>query len=724
MTKLRSKRKGTIKAGGRSNYYITINRERKSPFAEVEKRFRETMKVPLSQATDIGEADVVVGVPFYSEADTLGYVLETASLGLKEFYPDSRSVIVTAGSPSGSEALKSVTTPAHQKIDQIAFLMEDELLDGKGWSVRAIVEIADRLGADLVILEADLLSRTINGEREGLSPDWIKFLLEPIRKHEADLVISRFNFHHYDGYICKDLAYPLLTALYNQPIPCLLGGQWGIAHSLLRTYLNDTSYAWHADISGYGVDSWLATDAITNGATIWEADLGVKIHRTSGAKADLVLKQVANALFHQIVNHTNWWSKTCDADGLPVQKPLPIVGLQQRKQPDAVEIDLQLLLEKYRNGIYDYQTLYEKVLTQEIYQQLLDLGEIDEEGFNFSSNLWARIIYEFLLAYAFGKGIAKGDLLNSLSPLHDGFTASKVLSMHRLERKLSFLPHEESERLLSLEAQQRTEELVTIFLIQRNGFLDKWREKSVSIEPPLPRVTYREFIPGIPLIVPSEIIGRKGNLVTANGIYDSIFTRHKERFEHYVYEQLHIPREANSLEMSLRIKDYLHTVERHIIPEADLRTVEGTRDAIQTIFNQFPHGKGFALTPEAASHLLGKCPPLALPAKLGHKDLNELLQEYDPCSLLALANWTEEKDYVKVLWETIADEIQPEHFAPRTISFVAVRHEEFPSLVELRNSSSLDKLTATILVSNLHKGMGGWFPKLRYFLAITRDIVE
>ncbi|MDY6833923.1 MAG: glycosidase, partial [Chloroflexota bacterium] len=71
-----------------------------------------------------------------------------------------------------------------------------------------------------------------------------------------------------------------------------------------------------------------------------------------------------------------------------------------------------------------------------------------------------------------------------------------------------------------------------------------------------------------------------------------------------------------------------------------------------------------------------------------------------------------------------ADEIQPEHFAPRTISFVAVRHEEFPSLVELKDSSSLDKLTATILVSNLHKGMGGWFPKLRYFLAITRDIVE
>ena len=148
-------------------------------FSEAEKCFRETMKAPLGEAEKIGDADIVIGIPFYNEADTINSVIETARRGLEEFYPEQRYVIVAVGSPAGGEALDAINSiPQSNEIRKIAFLLDDERINGKGWSVRAIMEIAQNLGADLAILEADLRARTNNGTIEGLATDWVNLLLE------------------------------------------------------------------------------------------------------------------------------------------------------------------------------------------------------------------------------------------------------------------------------------------------------------------------------------------------------------------------------------------------------------------------------------------------------------------------------------------------------------------------------------------------------------------
>src|SRR4030042_3257059 len=73
---------------------------------EGEELFTEALRGPLSQAEEIAEADIMVGIPFYNEADTIGSVLKTAAKGLKEYYPDEKCVIVAAGSPAGGAALE------------------------------------------------------------------------------------------------------------------------------------------------------------------------------------------------------------------------------------------------------------------------------------------------------------------------------------------------------------------------------------------------------------------------------------------------------------------------------------------------------------------------------------------------------------------------------------------------------------------------------------------
>jgi predicted GH43/DUF377 family glycosyl hydrolase len=251
-----------------------------------------------------------------------------------------------------------------------------------------------------------------------------------------------------------------------------------------------------------------------------------------------------------------------------------------------------------------------------------------------------------------------------------------------------------------------------------------WDNEAASLEPPLPPVTFREFIPGVQLIVPTELIGREGNTVTANGIYENVFTQHKQQFETFVFDRLHVTREASSLDITLAIKDFLRSVEDAIIPHSDLSTVKGTNQMVNTILNIFPRNDSFSLIPEMAAEILYKRPPLILLTKLGHANIASTLQEHNPCDVLALAQWTEEREYLEGLWQILTEELRPEHFALSDIKFAIVRHEDFPSLVELRNSTALDKLTSRIVVSNLHKGMGGEYPKLRYFTTIAKDIVE
>ncbi len=669
---------------------------------------------------------MVVGIPFYDEADTIGAVLKTVREGLEEFYPDQKCTIVAVGSPAGGKALKVVNDlPQNSEISQIAFLLNDERINGKGWALRAIMEVARILGADLAIVEADLRSRERNGETEGLAPDWINLLLEPIKREKADLVISRFNRHYFESPISTHVLYPLLTAVYGCPIHDLVGGQWGISHRLLRTYLKTP---WSTDIGGYGIDSWLATIAITNEARVCEANLGIKVHWPTAGKAELVLRKLVRVLFEQIMADKKWWREIGKIDELPSLKPLATFGVRKAQQPDEVQIIPQQLIARYKRGFNEFHSLYQRILPQEVYHQLKELAGTETKRFTLPAQLWAQIVYHLLLDFAFRREFAKDDLLNSFIPLYEGCLGSFALGIQALKNRMKRSLPQEAERLASLEAQGQIESLANEFLRQKSDFLAAWETRGEAFKPPVPKVTYREFIPGVPLVVPSELTTPEGNVVaTANGTYDSIFDRYKRGFEQFVYEKLKVPRDANSLEIAEGIRHFMHQLEGEIdqtLLPGKLSAVEGTQEVAEAIFRHFPHQDSFALIPEMASRFLWQYPPYNLLTKLGYSNLDALLSQYEPNDALALAGWSEEQEYVEQIWGLIKKIVRPEHFGTRAVKPLVIRHKEFPSLVEMKEIGALSKITGRVVISNLHKGMGGEFPKLRYFTHIAKAIIE
>jgi predicted GH43/DUF377 family glycosyl hydrolase len=76
------------------------------------------------------------------------------------------------------------------------------------------------------------------------------------------------------------------------------------------------------------------------------------------------------------------------------------------------------------------------------------------------------------------------------------------------------------------------------------------------------------------------------------------------------------------------------------------------------------------------------------------------------------------------VWGWIVDNARPEHFGRLAVKPLVVSYDDFPSLAEMKEASALSKLSGRIVVCNLRKGMGGEFPKLRYFTMMAKNIVE
>src|SRR4026209_2412339 len=192
----------------------------------------ETARTPAvrDQIARLGQADIMVGIPSFKNAATIGYVVRAAQAGLVQYFPDLHPVVVNsdAGSPDGTGRVVVETEPPDY-IEQILLVRptnrlervsltypEIEGVGGKGAPLRTVVEIADALHVQaLVVVDSDLRS---------IVPEWIELLAGPILKGGYDFVSPLYARYKYDGTITNNIAYPLTRALYGARIRQPIGG--------------------------------------------------------------------------------------------------------------------------------------------------------------------------------------------------------------------------------------------------------------------------------------------------------------------------------------------------------------------------------------------------------------------------------------------------------------------------------------------------------------------
>jgi glycosyltransferase involved in cell wall biosynthesis len=370
----------------------------------------------------IGSADIVIGIPSYNNARTIGHVVKAVQAGLLKYFPDKKAVLINSDGGSrdgtmdvvqrtGIEDLQSILL-AHRVSPVFKIAAPYHGIPGKGSAFRSIFEIACALKASAcAVVDSDLRS---------ITPEWVELLIKPVLEWEYDYISPLYHRHKYDGTITNSIVYPLTRALYGKRIRQPIGGDFGFSGKMAGFFLSKD--VWETDVARYGIDIWMTTSAVANNFKVCQAFLGAKIHDPKDPGADLsdMLYQVVGSILDLMETYRDSWS------AVNATEMVPTFGFQYAVGVEPVSVDIERMISRFSLGVSELKSIWESFLPPEITGFLSGIAGKPREKFHIPDEIWAESIYGFALA-AHRKLLNKEHLLKSLTPLYIGKTASFVI---------------------------------------------------------------------------------------------------------------------------------------------------------------------------------------------------------------------------------------------------------------------------------------------------------
>jgi len=399
----------------------------------------------------IENADIVVGIPSYNNESTVANVLKQVSRGLAKHYKSARSVILISDGGSTDDTREVVRNEEIQPWqEKVVFIYRG--IAGKGTALRAIFEAAEKLGSGAcAVVDADLRS---------ITPDWIKYLLDPVLGKNYQFVAPVYSRYKYDGTITNNVVYSLTRTLYGKRIRQPIGGDFALSRDMISSYLQQN--VWMTDVARFGIDIWMTTHAITRGFRICQANLGVKVHdpKDPGSSLGPMFRQVVWTLFTLMEQNAEIWKKVQGSE------PVETFGLTEFFEPEPIEVNLDLLIYNYKLGFQHFGTLWKEILSPACYETLRRLAEAEAKNFLLPVDCWARTLYEVASTFHhWPKNRAK--LIDVISPLYHARVASFI---------------NQTAELNTLESEKVVEEQAEIFEREKSYLAKVWQSEAKEPE--------------------------------------------------------------------------------------------------------------------------------------------------------------------------------------------------------------------------------------------------
>jgi hypothetical protein len=401
-------------------------------------------------------ADLVVGLVSYNDAETIGGVTAALCTGLRDCSAGwtSRIVLADAGSTDDSVARARAAAGGCGLVEIAGGSPPADLLavpyhgvPGRARVLRSILAAA-RDSKARVCVAIDARVRTIE-------PSWLQSLVDPIAREACAFVSPYYLRHPYDGALTKGIVYPVSRALYGVRLRQPAAGEFACSPAVIERLLGDD--IWDGDGARVGIDLWLTTSVMAGGFPAGEAILGLRPHRPRDEDPlDLptTLAQVVGSLFADIENRVEVWQRVRGS------KPIVQFGMAQPEPAArAPVVDPERLIESYRLGYRELRDLWTWILPP---RTIVDLGRLialPRGRFVLDDELWARIVYDFAIAYRL-RVVARDHLLRSLVPLYLGWLASFV---------------QQTRELTVGAVEQRVDQLCLVFEAQKPYLIARWR---------------------------------------------------------------------------------------------------------------------------------------------------------------------------------------------------------------------------------------------------------
>jgi glucosylglycerate synthase len=368
----------------------------------------------LRQLINVGEVDILVGVPTHNNAKTIGSIVETIQAGILAYFPRERAAIINAdgGSRDGTpelvasagidDAQRSSKPYALRTLHSISTQYAGS--PARGLALRTILAAAELLRAKACAI--------ISAESSQITTDWIATLLRPISTEEFDLVLPTYSRHRFDGILLTNLLYPMTRALYGLKIREPFALDFAFSSRLGSQFLAQN--AWQDETARAGSETQFTLAAIAGGYRISQSFLGTKAH-IERRSADLVpaMRQTVGALFSSLEPNLSLWNTKTGS------QPIPSTGATREFTLEPLRINGKRLREMFSTGVAELKSVFQSILSPATLAELQRIACMEEAHCRYSAELWVKTVYEFAAAYH-KSVISRDHIIQALAPLFRG----------------------------------------------------------------------------------------------------------------------------------------------------------------------------------------------------------------------------------------------------------------------------------------------------------------
>jgi glucosylglycerate synthase len=368
----------------------------------------------LRQLINVGEVDILVGLPTHNNAKTIGSVVHAIQDGILRCFPRERAVIINADGGSRDGTPELVMGISIDDVRQASNLYALRTLHSI--STTYATSPSNQVALRTILAAAELLRAkacvVMSPESANIESEWLAKLLRPIYSDSFDLVTPTYRRHKFEGLLITNLLYPMVRALYGVRIREAHPSEFGFSGRLGRHFLGQN--VWNDGDDGTGVELCFTLAGITGGYRVCQSFLGDKEHiERRGADLVPALRQTAGALFHALDADFPIWSSVTGSHSVPT------TGSDQTVLLEQARVNRKRLREMFSTGVVELDSVFQSILSPSTLAELQRIAQLGEEEFHYPAELWARTVYEFAASYQ-KSVISRDHIVQALAPLFRG----------------------------------------------------------------------------------------------------------------------------------------------------------------------------------------------------------------------------------------------------------------------------------------------------------------
>ena len=254
----------------------------------------------------------------------------------------------------------------------------------------------------------------------SLASSAIRALANAVLTTPTDLAMPCYDLPPHSGLVNSDILYPLTRALFASPVRFPLAADLGLSLRMADR-LAGAAHRFTALNQG-GETLWPVNEAAVARFNIDQFDVGPRVQpqpQPGGPDLNTILPLLTGSLFSDIDAKAAFWQRP--RQWLPPDNPTPV---PIAPSTDAAA-DIAPMLSAFHLAYTNLHEIWSLVLPPNSLVGLKRLSTTDAAAFRMPESLWARIVFDFLLAYRL-RTINRGHLLGSLIPLYLAWVASHI----------------------------------------------------------------------------------------------------------------------------------------------------------------------------------------------------------------------------------------------------------------------------------------------------------